>query len=51
MARKPHKPPHVKTVKRNGKEYLYFNTGQRRANGNPIYTPLSITPHGSIAAI
>lgn len=40
MARKPHKPPHVKTVKRNGKEYLYFNTGQRRANGNPIYTPL-----------
>jgi len=40
MARKPHKPPHVKTVKRNGREYLYFNTGQRRANGNPIYTPL-----------
>lgn len=40
MARKPHKPPHVKTVKRNGKEYLYFNTGQRRANGNSIYTPL-----------
>ena len=39
MARKQRKPAHVKTVKRNGAEYLYFNTGQKR-DGRPIYTRL-----------
>ncbi len=32
---------HVKTVKRNGKLYLYFNTGQK-VNGKPVYTSLGI---------
>lgn len=32
---------HVKSVKRNGKTYLYFNTGQK-VDGKPIYTPLGI---------
>jgi integrase len=40
----PHKPslsglPHVKTVIRRGKEYHYFNTGQR-VNGKPVRIPL-----------
>ena len=39
MARKQHKPAHVKTVKRGDREYLYFNTGQKR-NGKPIYARL-----------
>lgn len=30
---------HVKTVKRNGVSYLYFNTGQK-VDGKPVYTPL-----------
>lgn len=39
MARKPLKPEHVKTVRRKGREYLYFNTGQKR-DGKPIYVRL-----------
>ena len=34
------KLPHVKTVKASGKAYAYFNTGQVKANGNPIYARL-----------
>jgi integrase len=30
---------HVKTVRRKGVEYLYFNTGQKKAN-KAVYTPL-----------
>ena len=37
MARK--QLDHIKTVRRGGKVYLYFNTGQKR-NGKPIYVRL-----------
>lgn len=39
MVRKPPKLPHVKLVKRNGRTYAYFNTGQKR-DGKPIYAAL-----------
>lgn len=32
----------VKTVKRNGKRYLYYNTGQKTSEGKPIYSPLGV---------
>lgn len=35
-----HKLEHVKTVFRNGKAYLYFNTGMKNERGNVIYTRL-----------
>lgn len=31
--------PHTKAVKRNGKTYLYFNTGEKR-DGKPFYVPI-----------
>lgn len=37
---KPHKIEHVKLVKAKGKEYPYFNTGQKRASGATIYARL-----------
>lgn len=40
MARKPRLPAHVKRTRSKGREYLYFNTGRKNANGNPIRTPL-----------
>ena len=33
-------PEHVKRVRSRGREYLYFNTGKKNANGQPIRTPL-----------
>ena len=39
MARKPPKLEHVKHVRRNGRVYAYFNTGQKR-DGKVIYAAL-----------
>lgn len=36
MARQP-RYKHVKIVRTKGRRYAYFNTGEKQANGNPVY--------------
>lgn len=40
MPRKLPKLDHVKRVRRDGKAYLYFNTGKKKPNGQPLRVPL-----------
>jgi integrase len=40
MVKRPRLPEHVKRARSRGREYLYFNTGKKNANGNPIRVPL-----------
>jgi integrase len=40
MVKRPALPEHVKRVRSRGREYLYFNTGKKNANGNPIRVKL-----------
>lgn len=40
MVKRPRLPDHVKRVRSRGREYLYFNTGKKNANGQPIRAPL-----------
>jgi integrase len=40
VPKRPALPEHVKRVRSRGREYLYFNTGKKNANGNPIRVKL-----------
>ena len=40
MAKRPRLPEHIKRVRSRGREYLYFNTGKKNANGQPIRVPV-----------
>jgi integrase len=40
MVKRPALPEHVKRIRSRGREYLYFNTGKKNANGNPIRVKL-----------